>query len=101
MATAACQSSVIPALARGRRPSTSPNEQARAQGDEMSAAAIQPIAPDFYDRLGPISGMIADNSLTEILVMGTLYIYVQVRGKLLLSDARVATEDQLLARVRL
>jgi len=66
----------------------------------MSVAAIQPIAPDFYDRLGPISGMIADNNVTEIMVMGTRDIYVEVRGKILLTDRRFETEDQLLDVIR-
>jgi pilus assembly protein CpaF len=62
----------------------------------MSLAAIQPITPDFYDRLGPISGLIADNTVTEIMVMGARDIYVEVNGKILLTDARFDDDDQLL-----
>src|SRR6266699_2564030 len=100
MATAACQSSATRALEPGRQQSTSPNEPAQAKGGDMSVAAIQPITQDFFDRLGPISGMIADNNVTEIMVMGTRDIYVEVRGKILLTDATFETEDQLLDVIR-
>jgi pilus assembly protein CpaF len=66
----------------------------------MSVAAIQPIAPDFYDRLGPISVLIADNNVTEIMVMGTRDIYVEVNGKIVLTDTRFESEAQLLDVIR-
>jgi pilus assembly protein CpaF len=44
--------------------------------------------------------MIADNDVTEIMVMGTREIYVEMRGKILLTDVRFTTEDQLLDVIR-
>jgi pilus assembly protein CpaF len=66
----------------------------------MSVAAIQPSTPDFYDRLGPISALIADNDVTEIMVIGTRDIYVEVHGKIVLTDARFENEEQLLEVIR-
>jgi pilus assembly protein CpaF len=66
----------------------------------MSLAAIQPTTPDFYDRLGPISVLIADNNVTEIMVMGARDIYVEVRGKIVLTDLKFENEAQLLDVIR-
>ncbi|HVD46963.1 MAG TPA: CpaF family protein [Candidatus Limnocylindria bacterium] len=66
----------------------------------MSLAAIQPITPDFYERLGPISALIADSNVTEIMVMGARDIYVEVNGKILLTGARFDDDDQLLDVIR-
>lgn len=66
----------------------------------MSLPAVQPGASDYYDRLGPIGGLLADNEVTEIMVMGTREIYVEVRGKILLTDACFGDEDQLLDVIR-
>jgi pilus assembly protein CpaF len=66
----------------------------------MSLAAIQPGTPDYYDRLGPISGLIADNEITEIMVMGARDIYVEMHGKIVLTDARFKDEEELLEVIR-
>jgi pilus assembly protein CpaF len=66
----------------------------------MSLPAIDPGIQDFYNRLGPISVLIADDEVTEIMVMGTRDIYVEVRGKIVLTDVRFPDEDQLLNVIR-
>jgi pilus assembly protein CpaF len=66
----------------------------------MSLPLIQPNTSDYNDRLGPISGLIADNEVTEIMVLGTREIYVEMRGKIVLTDARFKDEDQLLEVIR-
>jgi pilus assembly protein CpaF len=62
--------------------------------------AVPPGTQDYYDRLGPISGLVADDDVTEIMVMGTREIYVEVRGKIVLTDVRFNNEDQLLDVIR-
>ncbi len=67
----------------------------------MSLPAIQPPSTEsFDDRLGPISGLVADDNVTEIMVMGTREIYVEIHGKIVLTDARFKDEDQLLEVIR-
>ena len=67
----------------------------------MSLPAIQPPGTEsFDDRLGPISGLVADDDVTEIMVMGTREIYVEIHGKIVLTDARFKDEDQLLEVIR-
>jgi pilus assembly protein CpaF len=67
----------------------------------MSVPAMQPADfEDFYDRLGPISGLVADNEVSEIMVMGTREIYAEMRGKIVLTDARFKDQDELLGVIR-
>ena len=68
----------------------------------MSLQAIQPPGTtDFYnERLGPISGLVADNEVSEIMVLGTRDIYVEMKGKIVLTDVRFKDEEQLLDVIR-
>ena len=47
-------------------------------------------------RLGPIAPFVSDEDVTEIMVMGTREIYVEVHGKILLTDLRFEKESELI-----
>ena len=47
--------------------------------------------------LGPLEELLEDQTVSDILVNGTEQIYVERRGKLLLTDKRFSSNDQLLA----
>src|SRR3989449_4880375 len=66
----------------------------------MILAASPPSAalpPDMPTELKPISELLRDPSLTEIMVNGPNAIYVERQGRILLTDRRFADENQLLA----
>src|SRR3989449_7440268 len=68
----------------------------------MILAASPPSAalpPDMPTELKPISELLRDPSLTEIMVNGPNAIYVERQGRILLTDRRFADENQLLTPI--
>ena len=68
----------------------------------MILAPSQPSAalmPDMSTELKPISDLLRDPSLTEIMVNGPDAIYVEREGRILLTDRRFADENQLLTAI--
>jgi len=55
--------------------------------------------PDMPTELKPISELLKDPSLTEIMVNGPDAIYVEREGRILLTDRRFADENQLLTAI--
>jgi pilus assembly protein CpaF len=50
----------------------------------------------YYEALGPIRDLVLDDSLTEIMVNGHENIYVERKGKILLTDRKFDDENHLL-----
>src|SRR5437899_9682169 len=57
------------------------------------------LMPDMPTELKPISELLRDPSLTEIMVNGPDAIYVERQGRILLTDRRFADENQLLTAI--
>jgi pilus assembly protein CpaF len=60
------------------------------------ATAAKGIDPRYLEALGPLRPLIDDDSLTEIMVNGHEMVYVERKGKILLTDIRFDTEEHLL-----
>ena len=54
------------------------------------------IDPRYFEALGPLRPLIDDDSLTEIMVNGPDMVYVERKGKILLTDIRFEDEAHLL-----
>ena len=54
------------------------------------------IDPRYLEALGPLRPLIDDDSLTEIMVNGPDMVYVERKGKILLTDIRFDDEAHLL-----
>lgn len=75
----------------------------------MSAAITEETTPEgewrnprampreYYRQFGPIDVLLRDENVTEVMVMGDREIYVEVQGKVHLTDLRYKSEDQLVA----
>ncbi|MHB8718766.1 MAG: CpaF family protein [Candidatus Dormibacteria bacterium] len=64
----------------------------------MSTASASQTAvdPRYLEALGPLRPLIDDDSLTEIMVNGPDMVYVERKGKILLTDIRFDDEAHLL-----
>ncbi|HEX6488423.1 MAG TPA: CpaF family protein [Candidatus Dormibacteraeota bacterium] len=51
---------------------------------------------EYYGQLGPIQPLVEDDRVTEVMVNGIDHIYVEMGGKLVLTNLKFADEDQLL-----
>ncbi len=60
------------------------------------ATATKGIDPRYLEALGPLRPLIDDDSLTEIMVNGHEMVYVERKGKILLTDIRFDSEEHLL-----
>ena len=60
------------------------------------ATAAKGIDPRYLEALGPLRPLIDDDSLTEIMVNGHEMVYVERKGKILLTDIRFDDEEHLL-----
>jgi pilus assembly protein CpaF len=60
------------------------------------ATAAKGIDPRYLEALGPLRPLIDDDSLTEIMVNGPEMVYVERKGKILLTDIRFDSEEHLL-----
>ena len=45
---------------------------------------------------GPITGLLADNTVTEIMVNGPNHVYIEKSGKLVLTDAKFKNDNHVL-----
>jgi pilus assembly protein CpaF len=59
-------------------------------------ATAKGIDPRYLEALGPLRPLIDDDSLTEIMVNGPDMVYVERKGKILLTDVRFDSEEHLL-----
>ncbi len=71
--------------------------------EEHAASMARPernrIAVEIYDSirgLGPLEKLLADDSISEIMVNGAKQVFIERKGKLLLSDVTFYDNDQLL-----
>ena len=62
----------------------------------MSTAPAPVRTIDDYSRLGPLSVLLANPQVTEIMVMGARDIYVEVDGKIVLTPVSFATDEELM-----
>jgi len=51
---------------------------------------------EYYQQLGPIEPLIRDDRVTEIMVNGADHVYVEMGGKVVLTNIKFPDEDQLL-----
>ncbi len=59
-----------------------------------------PTAPNDYSRLGPLGPLMSNPRVTEVMVMGTRDIYVEVEGKILLTPINFGSDDELMTVIR-
>jgi pilus assembly protein CpaF len=74
-----------------------------AVGSEVDAMKTdKPAAPRANDfaRLGPIAPLMANPRVSEVMVMGTDDVYIEVEGKVLLTPIKFADEEELLGVIR-
>jgi pilus assembly protein CpaF len=50
---------------------------------------------EYYAQLGPIRPLIEDDRVTEVMVNGTDHVYVEMGGKVVLTNIKFGTEDEL------
>jgi pilus assembly protein CpaF len=68
----------------------------RSRHSVSTATAAKGIDPRYLEALGPLRPLIDDDSLTEIMVNGPEMVYVERKGKILLTDIRFDSEEHLL-----
>jgi pilus assembly protein CpaF len=51
---------------------------------------------EYYGQLGPIEPVIRDDRVTEVMVNGTDHVYVEMGGKVVLTNIKFQDEEQLL-----
>jgi pilus assembly protein CpaF len=62
----------------------------------VTAAGRTPLDARYLEALGPLRPLVDDDSLTEIMVNGPEMVYVERKGKILLTDIRFEDEPHLL-----
>ncbi|MBJ7610597.1 MAG: CpaF family protein [Candidatus Dormibacteraeota bacterium] len=73
-----------------------PDRNPRSRQSVSIATAAKGIDPRYLEALGPLRPLIDDDSLTEIMVNGPEMVYVERKGKILLTDVRFDSEEHLL-----
>ena len=74
-------------------------DMVREEGIAMSSAEINTFADAVFDEmtgLGPIEPLLADDSVSDIMINGAHQVYVERGGELELSSVRFADNDHLL-----
>jgi pilus assembly protein CpaF len=74
-----------------------------AVGSEVDAMKIDKAAAlrtNDFARLGPIAPLMANPRVSEVMVMGTDDVYIEVEGKVLLTPIKFADEEELLGVIR-
>src|SRR5881392_866852 len=51
---------------------------------------------EYYQQLGPIEPLVRDDRVTEVMVNGSDHVYVEMGGKVVLTNIKFLDEDQLL-----
>src|SRR5213595_3834886 len=51
---------------------------------------------EYYQQLGPIEPLVRDDRVTEVMVNGIDHVYVEMAGKVVLTNIKFQDEDQLL-----
>ncbi len=68
-------------------------------GEDVARAERGRIALELYDQirgLGPLEKLLADPTVSEIMVNGSKRVYIERRGRLVLSDVTFADDEQLM-----
>jgi pilus assembly protein CpaF len=73
--------------------STAVNNDATASDDSWRRQFTVPR--DYYRQFGPIDVLLRDDRVTEVMVMGDREIYVEVEGKIHLTDFRFSSLEEL------
>src|SRR5919202_514650 len=50
---------------------------------------------EYYAQVGPIEPLVRDDRVTEVMVNGTDHVYVEMNGKVVLTNIKFSDEDQL------
>ena len=75
-------------------------EQVRKGGKLPAGIDANQLEREVFDealRLGPLEGLIADDSVTEIMVNGPYQVYVERHGRLELTDLQFTDDESVLA----
>ena len=75
-------------------------EQVRKGGKLPAGIDANQLEREVFDealRLGPLEGLIADDSVTEIMVNGPHQVYVERHGRLELTDLQFTDDESVLA----
>ena len=62
-------------------------------------AADAPRSPDGRD-YGPISALLADDTISEVMVNGPDQVYIERKGQLIQANVRFASEEELIRLIR-
>jgi pilus assembly protein CpaF len=65
----------------------------------MTSNQKKKIKEELLDEIigfGPITGLLADNNVTEIMVNGPGHVYIERKGKLVLTDAKFKNDNHVL-----
>lgn len=65
----------------------------------MVSSQKKQIKDELLDEIigfGPITGLLADNSITEIMVNGPDHVYIERNGKLVITDAKFKNDNHVL-----
>jgi pilus assembly protein CpaF len=65
----------------------------------MTSSQKKKIKEELLDEIigfGPITGLLADNNITEIMVNGPNHVYIEKSGKLVLTDAKFKNDNHVL-----
>jgi len=68
-------------------------------GDQVNRTEKNRISHDLYDEvvgLGPLEQLLADDTISEIMVNGPYQVYIEKQGKLQLSDIKFRDNDHVL-----
>ncbi len=65
-----------------------------------SPPPLQPPDGDANSGLGVLAPLLANPEITEIMVMGSRDVYVEVDGKLVLTPIRFASDEELMVMIR-
>ncbi len=61
---------------------------------------IEPMNDDYSAHLGPLAQLVADQNVTEVMVVGGRDVYVEVQGRLVLTPVTFNSEQELLDIIR-
>ena len=70
-----------------------------AEAVNMTSIVKKKIREELLDEIigfGPITSLLADKSVTEIMVNGPNHVYIEQKGKLVLTDAKFKNNDHVM-----